>query len=145
MHDSSSRWSDGWNFTSQVLGQIIANIHFFDFAVLLLELDEQLFECIIEMLLDAFFGDIVGDGRFIRFLGTILQTEVEILQENRLTERWFIVQFGAVFAMSASANFEEEGTVDFVFFSAEYRRKIISHEFLFDTRDGKRMKRANKK
>ena len=128
-----------------MLGEIVANIHFFDFAVLLLELNEQLLEGIIEMLLDAFFGDIVGDGRFIRFLRTILQTEVEILEENRLTERGFIVQFGAVFAMSASTNFEEEGTVDFVFLGAEYRRKIISHELLFDTRDGERMKRANKK
>lgn len=100
------------NVANEMIAEVVANVHLFDFAVFVLELNEDVFKKVIKVFLHFFFGHI--RMRAISRLSGILRIVVEILEKDCLRECWLIVDSGTAIAVSTCADFEVERTVDSV-------------------------------
>ena len=70
----------------------------------------------------------VGQVAAIGGLGGVLRIDVEVLQNDGLAEGGLIVDPGAALTVSAGANLEVEGAVDFVLLSAENGGEVLRHD-----------------
>lgn len=66
-------------------------------------------------------------ARCVGCLCTVLGVTVDVLNQDGLTESWFVVQSRTAISMTTSSNFEIKGAVDLVFFCTKNRRKILRH------------------
>jgi len=94
--------------TSEMLTQIVANVHLLDLAILGLHLDEQLLEDVVEVLLQLCLARFVQYLAIGGCLGRIERINVEILEEHCLAECGPVVHFAALLAVSARADLEIE-------------------------------------
>jgi hypothetical protein len=115
------------NIANQVVSKIIANVHFFNFTVLIFAFNENIFKEVIIMLLHFLISDMIHLKHVCR-LGGILWIDIQILKYDRLTESGLIVNSRTSISMSAGSNLEVEGTVDFVLFSSKNRSQIFCHD-----------------
>lgn len=100
------------NVTHEVVTQIIANVHLFNFAILVLALHEHILEEVVIMFLHLLIGDVGHQMRSIRRLGGILRVDVQILEKYCLREGWFVVDPRAPIAVAAGANLKVKRAVD---------------------------------
>jgi len=112
------------NVADQVIAQIVADVHFLHFSVLVLHLQKDVFEKVIVVLLLFHVRD-CGGG--FRGRGRVLQVPITILENDGLGESGFVVQPGAGGSVTASADFDVKRTVDFVLFRSENRSQIFGH------------------
>lgn len=79
------------NIADQVIAEVVAHVHLLDFAVLVLALDEHVLEEVVVVLLHLLVRYVGNEMRAVGRLGRILRIHVQILQEDRLRERWLVV------------------------------------------------------
>ena len=108
-----------------MIAQIVADVHFLHFSVLVLHFQEDVFEKVIVVLLLLHVRD--ERGR-LRRSGRVLQVAVAILKNDGLRKGGFVVQTGAGGAVATSADFDVKRTVDFVLFRSENRGQIFRHD-----------------
>ena len=56
---------------------------------------------------------------------------VQVLEDHRLGEWWFVVESGAGVAMTARANLEVEGTIDLVLLGSKNLSESFCHSSIF--------------
>merc|ERR1719334_1631725 len=109
-----------------MISQVVADVHLFDLAVLVLHLQKYVLEKVIVVLLSLDVRDAV---RQFRRGGRVLRVAVAILQDDRLGEGGLVVETGTRGPMTAGAYFKVKRTVYFVLFRAENRRQVFRHFF----------------
>jgi len=102
-----------------MVAKILANVHFFNFAVFILNLEKDFFVELIVVLLQHGLGNL---------LATVViedRRAIEILQKHCLRKRWLVVQTRAPVAVMTSADFEVEGTVYLILLSSEDGSQVL--------------------
>ena len=110
----------------EVIAEVVANVHLLNVAVLVLTLDEAVLEEVVVVFLHLLVGHVSQVGA-VGGLGRVLRVDVEILQDDRLRERWLVVDPRASFAVSARPDLEVKRAIHFILLGAEDRGQIIRH------------------
>jgi len=113
--------------SDEVIAEVVANIHLFDFAVLLFQLEKHIFE---ERIVKFLCLDIIK-YRLSRNCTSVLCFVVRILKhvlkKYGLTERRFVVKSTTFIAVTTCTDLEVKRTIYFVLLRTEYRSKIFRH------------------
>ena len=115
------------NISQQVVTEVLTDVHLFNPPVFLAYFPENLlvellkFQHVLAGSDHLFFGRKASNG------GCVCLTDVEVFQENGLTESWHRVQPGTFISVAACPSLVVEGTVDFVLFSPVNGSQILGH------------------
>ncbi|TKR92948.1 hypothetical protein L596_007497 [Steinernema carpocapsae] len=112
------------NVADHVFSNVVAHVHLLNLAVLLVQFGEDLLEEVVEVILFLFV--VLADLRKrVRLAHVDDRVVVEVFQQNRLGERRHDVRSGALVAMTACADLEIEGAVNFILLSSVNGSQIL--------------------
>jgi len=80
------------------------------------------------MLLHFLVADLVHLENSVSAFGGVLRVDVQVLEDDGLTERGLVVDPRTPIPMSAGPNFEVEGTVHLILLRSENGGKILRHD-----------------
>jgi len=121
------------HITNQMITEVIAHVHFFNFTILLLQFKKHILEKCIVVLLCFYIVHNVRSCSLrcwsysIRSLRFVLWVLEHILKKKSLREGWFVVKTRTFITMTASTDLEVERTIHFILLSTEDGGQILSH------------------
>jgi len=116
------------NISYQVVTKIIAHIHLFYLTIFILTLYKHFLEEVVIVLLHLLVGHgLASHVTAVCCFGGILWIDVKILEDNGLTESWFVVNSAATISVSASSYFEIKAAVHLILLSAKDGSKVLGH------------------
>jgi len=88
-----------------MIAEVIANIHLLHFAILVLALHKHIFKEVVVVLLHFLIGHLIQVGT-VSSLGRVLRVDVQVLKNNCLAKRGFVVYSGTAVPMPTGTNFK---------------------------------------
>jgi len=105
------------NITHKMISEIVTHVHLLNLSVFIFQFNEHVLEEVIEMFLHLLLSHV--RMRSISRLSCVLGVVVKILEEDGLRKGWPVMDPRASIPVATGADFEVEGTVNFVLFCAE--------------------------